>query len=87
MNTQPRPLRFALPVLLTAALTALLLVPPAPVRAQDQAVAPVPPAQYALDQKIPVDPRITVGELPNGLRYWIRENKEPKNRAELRLVV
>jgi len=58
--------------------------------AQDQAAAPAAPAQtgqYALDQKIPVDPRITVGELPNGLRYWIRENREPKNRGELRLVV
>jgi len=72
------------------ALAAGLLVPPALVRAQDQAVAPAqapPPGQYALDQKIPVDPRITVGQLPNGLRYWIRENGEPKNRAELRLVV
>jgi len=43
--------------------------------------------RFALDQKIPVDPRITVGQLANGLRYWIRENREPKNRAELRLVV
>ena len=42
---------------------------------------------YPLDQKIPVDSRITVGRLPNGLRYWIRENREPKNRAELRLVI
>jgi zinc protease len=49
-----------------------------------QAAAPV---TYALDQKLPVDPRITVGQLANGLRYWIRVNKEPKNRAELRLVV
>ncbi|RPI97710.1 MAG: insulinase family protein, partial [Candidatus Aminicenantes bacterium] len=55
--------------------------------AQQTDQAAVPPAQYALDQKIPVDPRITVGQLPNGLRYWIRENREPKNRAELRLVV
>jgi len=75
------------------ALSAALLVPPALVRAQDQAIAPVQAAQapqpdpYALDNKIPVDPRITVGQLPNGLRYWIRENREPKNRAELRLVV
>ena len=30
---------------------------------------------------------ITVGRLPNGLRYWIRENREPKNRADLRLIV
>ena len=42
---------------------------------------------YPLDKKIPLDSRIVVGELQNGLRYWIRENKEPKNRAELRLVV
>ena len=55
--------------------------------AQQTDQAAVPPAQYALDQKIPVDPRITVGQLPNGLRYWIRENREPKNRADLRLVV
>src|SRR4030042_6141009 len=43
--------------------------------------------KYPLDLKIPVDARITVGKLANGLRYWIRENREPKNRAELRLVV
>ncbi len=42
---------------------------------------------YPLDQAIPVDPQITVGRLPNGLRYWIRQNTEPENRADLRLVV
>jgi zinc protease len=36
---------------------------------------------------IPVDPLITVGTLPNGLRYYIRANKQPQARAELRLVV
>jgi zinc protease len=45
------------------------------------------PDKYPLDQTIPVDPQITVGRLPNGLRYWIRENSEPENRADLRLVV
>jgi zinc protease len=40
-----------------------------------------------LDQKIPIDPRVTVGQLENGLRYYIRENGRPENRAELRLVV
>jgi zinc protease len=44
-------------------------------------------ATAALTDTIPVDPRITVGTLPNGLRYYIRVNKEPLNRAELRLVV
>ena len=36
---------------------------------------------------IPVDPKIKTGTLPNGLRYYIRENKKPENRAELRLGV
>ena len=36
---------------------------------------------------IPVDPLITVGTLPNGLRYYVRENRLPQARAELRLVV
>src|SRR4029453_2792663 len=40
-----------------------------------------------LDLTIPVDPLITVGTLPNGLRYYVRENKLPQARAELRLVV
>jgi zinc protease len=41
----------------------------------------------ALDEEIPVDPRITVGELENGLRYYIRENRKPEDRAVMRLVV
>jgi zinc protease len=40
-----------------------------------------------LGQVVPVDPLITVGTLPNGLRYYIRANKLPQARAELRLVV
>jgi zinc protease len=40
-----------------------------------------------LDAKIPIDPKITMGQFDNGLRYYIRENKKPENRAELRLVV
>jgi zinc protease len=40
-----------------------------------------------LSQNVPVDPLITVGTLPNGLRYYIRANKLPQARAELRLVV
>ncbi|MFC1725619.1 M16 family metallopeptidase [candidate division KSB1 bacterium] len=41
----------------------------------------------ALDQTVPIDPKITVGKLDNGLKYYIRENHKPENRAELRLVV
>src|SRR5262245_50720018 len=40
-----------------------------------------------LNQTIPVDPLITTATLPNGLRYYVRENKLPQARAELRLVV
>ncbi|MFQ5650174.1 MAG: M16 family metallopeptidase [bacterium] len=41
----------------------------------------------APDQKLPLDPNITVGRLENGLTYYIRENHKPEARAELRLVV
>ncbi|MGK2962754.1 MAG: M16 family metallopeptidase [Gemmatimonadaceae bacterium] len=40
-----------------------------------------------LDAKLPVDPKVKVGTLENGIRYYIRQNSRPENRAELRLVV
>lgn len=40
-----------------------------------------------LEDKLPMDPAVKVGKLNNGLTYYIRKNVEPKNRAELRLVV
>jgi zinc protease len=40
-----------------------------------------------LEQKLPIDPHLTVGQFENGLRYYVRENKRPENRAALRLVV
>ena len=45
------------------------------------------PNDAPLTTTIPVDPRITVGTLSNGMRYYIRANKQPQNRAEIRLVV
>ncbi|HXL86645.1 MAG TPA: insulinase family protein, partial [Gemmatimonadaceae bacterium] len=36
---------------------------------------------------LPFDAAVTVGTLPNGMRYYIRENHKPEKRAELRLVV
>lgn len=36
---------------------------------------------------LPFDPAVRMGTLPNGLRYYIRANPKPENRAELRLVV
>ncbi len=52
------------------------------------AVSPAAQAQtLTLTQPMPVDPQITIGTFPNGLRYYIRANKKPEKRAELRLVV
>ena len=47
------------------------------------------PAQVApvLTDPIPVEREITINQLPNGLRYYVRANKKPEKRAELRLVV
>lgn len=41
----------------------------------------------ALSQQMPVDPQITMGKFANGLRYYVRSNKKPEKRAELRLVI
>jgi zinc protease len=40
-----------------------------------------------LDEKLAIDPTITHGQLDNGLRYFVRRNLRPENRAGLRLVV
>lgn len=54
-----------------------------PVRAQDSSAVHAPP----LSAPIPTDPDVSIGVLPNGLHYYIRENHKPEHRAELRLVV
>jgi zinc protease len=40
-----------------------------------------------LNYKLPVDPDVRIGKLDNGLTYYIRKNKKPENRVELRLAV
>jgi zinc protease len=47
------------------------------------AAAPVAGAQ----QRMPPDPAIATGVLPNGLHYYVRANNHPAHRAELRLIV
>lgn len=37
--------------------------------------------------KIPVDSKVTVGKLANGLTYYIRPNSKPEKKAELRLII
>ena len=60
---------------------------PQPIGMLDVLADPANAATAGLEDEMPVDPRIRVGELDNGLRYWIRENSYPANRAELWLVV
>ena len=40
-----------------------------------------------LDERLPIDSLVTIGTLDNGVRYYIRQNQRPENRAELRLVL
>ena len=47
--------------------------------------APIPFPHEASDLKM--DPTATFGTLPNGLRYVVRANREPKERASLRLLI
>ena len=45
------------------------------------------PAVTDLDAPLPLDPAVVRGTLSNGLTYYIRANQEPRDRAQLSLVV
>ncbi|MBC3783726.1 M16 family metallopeptidase [Spirosoma utsteinense] len=77
----------ALSLLLSASL--VLAQQPATTTKRPTARTPKPVAASGttLNRPIPLDPDVKVGKLPNGLTYYIRKNAEPKNRAELRLVI
>ncbi len=68
------------------AATTLVAQQPAPT-APPQSSFAAGAATAPLTAKIPIDPQITAGQFANGLRYYIRTNKKPEKRAELRLVV
>ena len=63
------------------------LVPPALVLSflMSAAFAAIPFPHETSDLKM--DPKATFGTLPNGMRYVVRANKEPKERASLRLLI
>jgi zinc protease len=42
---------------------------------------------YSPAAPLPMDPDVIYGKLDNGMTYYIRENREPKERAELYLLV
>lgn len=74
-------IRTQLILLTTALLTMICLV------GIGQQAATIRLQSVALTQPMPVDPQITIGTFANGLRYYIRTNKSPEKRAELRLVI
>lgn len=41
----------------------------------------------AQNEKIPLDSKVKTGQLPNGLKYYIIQNKKPEKKIELRMVV
>jgi zinc protease len=68
-------------------LLALAVTATAPLTVSAQRAGGTGAGDAPLTHAVPVDPRITVGTLPNGLRYYIRANDQPQGRADLRLVV
>ena len=65
-------------------LVAGVLVLPAPVHAQTTPTAAQP---VNLQEPIPFDAAVRSGTLPNGLRFFVRQNDRPANRIVLRLAV
>lgn len=43
-------------------------------------------AQINLDAKLPQDPNVVKGVLPNGITYYLRHNEEPKDRASFYII-
>ncbi len=68
---------------------AALVFAAVPALAQQTATTPatVITSAIPLSTRLPVDPKVRIGTLPNGIRYYIRQNLKPEKRAELRLVV
>ncbi|MEM9665421.1 MAG: insulinase family protein [Bacteroidota bacterium] len=55
--------------------------------APSSGVEPPSAPTFDLDTPLPTDDAVRIGQLDNGLTYYIRRNTEPANRAELRLAV
>jgi len=44
-------------------------------------------AQTNSSEKLPFDSKVKMGKLENGITYYVRQNKKPEQKVELRLVV
>ncbi|MFD1629201.1 M16 family metallopeptidase [Pseudopedobacter beijingensis] len=71
------------PRIIVFTFTAFILACSPKVKVNNSVATLVPAAEQKL---IPVDSNVIIGQLPNGLTYYIRKNEEPKKRAELYLV-
>lgn len=65
----------------------LAAVMTATVAAAQGTTSMAPRDSFALSAPLPTDAAVRIGTLPNGIRYYIRRNAKPEQRAELRLVV
>src|SRR3982750_1012692 len=70
--------------ILNSAVLSLALATPLLAQSKSAAGAPAP---IPLTTRLPVDAKVKIGTLPNGIKYYIRTNPKPEKRAELRLVV
>jgi zinc protease len=68
-------------------LRVLLLATPLALPSQASPSRPAPTDSFAATARLPRDPAVRMGALANGLRYYVRRNARPEQRAELRLVV
>jgi zinc protease len=69
------------------AATATRTPAPPPPSPADSGARRAPPATDLARTRLPLDPDVLAGTLPNGMRYYVRANHKPEKRAELRLVV
>ena len=60
---------------------------PGAVHGQGTGAGTSPDWTYELTEVLPQDAAVLTGQLDNGLRYYVRANGRPENRAFLRLVV
>ena len=67
-------------------LTVMLLLVFAGSMAFAQTGKPAKEKKSDLTAKVPVDKKVKIGKLANGMTYYIRANKKPENRVQFRLV-
>ena len=70
-----------------ASLAAICMLCSFPASSDTHPLKPEPGREARLDGPIPADAKVITGTLANGMRYYIRENKWPEERASIRLVV